>query len=120
MVGSATQDRVDARGTELWPDAPLDRAFNVDQPNRVWAGDISYVWTAQGWLYLAVVLDLYSRAVIGWAMSERITDDFTLDALDMALARRRPPPGLLHHSDRGSMPAATTRRSWRSTASSAA
>ncbi len=79
----------------------LNRAFGVTQPNRVWAGDISYVWTAEGWLYLAVVLDLYSRAVIGWAMSERLTTELATDALTMALWRRKPKEGLLHHSDRG-------------------
>ena len=79
----------------------LDRAFNVTEPNCVWAGDISYVWTAQGWLYLAVVLDLYSRAVIGWAMSERLTADLATQALTMALWRRKPARGLLHHSYRG-------------------
>lgn len=79
----------------------LDRGFSVAQPNRVWAGDISYVWTAQGWLYLAVVIDLYSRAVIGWAMSERLTAELATQALTMALWRRKPAGGLLHHSDRG-------------------
>lgn len=79
----------------------LDRGFSVSQPNRVWAGDISYVWTAQGWLYLAVVLDLYSRAVIGWSMGERLTADLATQALTMALWRRKPARGLLHHSDRG-------------------
>jgi putative transposase len=79
----------------------LNRAFSVTQPNRVWAGDISYVWTAQGWLYLAVVLDLYSRAVIGWAMSDRLTTQLATDALRMALWRRQPTGALLHHSDRG-------------------
>ena len=79
----------------------LNRAFSVTQSNRVWAGDISYVWTAEGWLYLAVVLDLYSRAVIGWAMSERLTTDLATQALTMALWRRKPKGALLHHSDRG-------------------
>jgi len=79
----------------------LARTFSVAEPNRVWAGDISYVWTAQGWLYLAVVLDLYSRAVIGWAMSDRLTTHLATDALTMALWRRKPKGALLHHSDRG-------------------
>lgn len=79
----------------------LNREFSVAQPNRVWAGDISYVWTAQGWLYLAVVLDLYSRAVIGWAMGERLTAELATQALTMALWRRKPAGALLHHSDRG-------------------
>lgn len=79
----------------------LDRQFTASASNRVWAGDITYVWTDAGWLYLAVVLDLYSRAVIGWAMGPRLTADLATDALTMALARRKPEPGLLHHSDRG-------------------
>jgi putative transposase len=79
----------------------LNRRFSVSQPNRVWAGDISYVWTAEGWLYLAVVLDLYSRTVIGWAMGERLTAELATQALTMALWRRKPADGLLHHSDRG-------------------
>ena len=79
----------------------LERQFTVTQPNRVWAGDITYVWTHEGWLYLACVLDLYSRAVIGWAMGPRLTADLAAHALTMALARRRPSVGLLHHSDRG-------------------
>jgi len=85
------------------PVAPntLNRQFVVTAPNRVWAGDITYVWTAEGWLYLAVVLDLYSRAVIGWAMGSRLTADLAQDALTMALWRRQPQPGLTHHSERG-------------------
>lgn len=79
----------------------LDRQFAVSAPNRVWAGDITYLWTEEGWLYLAVVLDLYSRAVIGWAMGSRLTADLAAEALTMALWRRKPGRGLLHHSDRG-------------------
>jgi putative transposase len=79
----------------------LDRQFAPTAPNRLWAGDITYVWTLEGWLYLAVVLDLFSRAVIGWAMGPRLGADLAADALTMALARRRPATGLLHHSDRG-------------------
>ena len=86
----------------------LERAFTVEAPNRVWAGDITYVWTLEGWLYLAVLLDLYSRRVIGWAMSQRITVELTKQALTMALAKRAPMAGLLHHSDRGSQYAATS------------
>jgi transposase InsO family protein len=79
----------------------LNRAFRVDAPDRVWAGDITYVWTDEGWLYLAAVLDLYSRAVIGWAMGRRLTAGLATEALTMALRRRKPAAGLLHHSDRG-------------------
>jgi putative transposase len=79
----------------------LNRQFSVAAPNRVWAGDITYVFTKEGWLYLAVVLDLYSRAVIGWAMGSRLTAELATEALTLALWRRKPKPGLLHHSDRG-------------------
>jgi len=84
----------------------LDRQFTAPQPNRVWAGAITYIWTLEGWLYLAVLLDLYSRAVIGWAMSPRLTGELTEQALRMALKTWQPTAGLLHHSDRGSQYAA--------------
>ena len=86
----------------------LNRQFTVTHPNRVWAGDITYVWTTEGWLYLAVLLDLYSRLVIGWAMGHRLTVELAEQALTMALANRTPRAGLLHHSDRGSQYAATS------------
>ena len=91
-----------------WPVATniLNRQFQVEQPNRVWAGDLTYVWTTEGWLYLAVVLDLYSRLVIGWAMGHRLTVELAERALTMALVKRNPTAGLLHHSDRGSQYAA--------------
>lgn len=75
--------------------------FTVAEPNKVWAGDITYIPTAQGWLYLAVVLDLFSRRVVGWSMAAHTRTQLTLDALQMALSRRQPAPGLLFHSDRG-------------------
>jgi putative transposase len=83
----------------------LDRRFDVDAigaTDRVWAGDITYVGTQEGWLYLAVVLDLRSRRVVGWSMSQSMERGLVLDALRMALLRRRPGVGVLHHSDRGS------------------
>ena len=83
----------------------LDRGFAVDAigaTDRVWAGDITYVWTLEGWLYLAVVLDLRSRRVVGWSMSQSMERGLVMDALRMALSRRRPGIGVLHHSDRGS------------------
>lgn len=94
------------------PVAPntLNRQFAVAAPNRVWAGDITYVWTAEGWLYLAVVLDLYSRRVIAWGMGSRLTQELATDALTMALGHRQPAAGLLHHTDRGSQYAATAYR----------
>ena len=96
--------RVTTHSRYPFPVAPnvLARQFERAEPDQAWVTDITYIPTGEGWLYLAVILDLCSRFAVGWAMSERITDDLTLDALDMALARRRPPPGLLHHSDRGS------------------
>ncbi len=85
------------------PVAPnvLQRDFHSETPNEKWAADITYIPTQEGWLYLAVVLDLYARRVVGWAMSERLKEDLTLQALDMAIRQRQPPHGLLHHSDRG-------------------
>jgi len=83
-------------------DNVLARQFDVGQPNQAWAGDITYIWTAEGWLYLSVLLDLYSRRVVGWAMSSHIDTALVQGALEMALGRRQPAPGLIHHSDRGS------------------
>ena len=80
----------------------LKRQFDVEQPNQVFASDITYIWTQEGWLYLAVVIDLYSRKVVGWSMSSRMTAQLVCDALTMAIWLRRPKPGLIHHSDRGS------------------
>lgn len=84
----------------------LQRQFQVAVPDCCWAGDITYIWTQEGWLYLAVLLDLCSRRIVGWAVSNRLTEELTLKALDQALAHRRPSAGLLHHSDRGSQYAA--------------
>jgi transposase InsO family protein len=96
--------RVTTHSTHRRPIAAnvLSRQFSVPERNLVWVGDITFIWTAEGWLYLAVLLDLFSRAVVGWSMGERITDELTLAALRMALERRRPGPGLVHHSDQGS------------------
>ncbi len=80
----------------------LQQDFTASQPNQKWAGDITYLWTNEGWYYLAVVLDLYSRKVIGWAMSERMTARLVCDALTMALFRRKHPKGVIVHTDRGS------------------
>lgn len=76
--------------------------FKAEGPDRKWGVDISYIWTAEGWLYLAVVLDLFSRRVIGWATSNRLKRDLAVEALRRALVARNPAPGLVHHSDRGS------------------
>lgn len=88
----------------------LARRFTVDAPDSVWVGDITYVWTAQGWLYLAVLLDLYSRRVVGWALRPTLAEELATEALQMALSRRQPPRGLLHHTDRGCQYAATEYR----------
>ncbi len=80
----------------------LNRDFFAEKPNQKWVVDISYIWTREGWLYLAVVLDLHSRRVIGWAVSNRMKRDLAVRALNMAIALRRPPKGCIHHSDRGS------------------
>jgi putative transposase len=79
----------------------LDRRFTAALPNRKWVVDITYIPTDEGWLYLAGVLDLCSRKIVGWSMADHLRADLVGDALQMALARRRPPAGLLHHSDRG-------------------
>jgi putative transposase len=80
----------------------LNRDFFAEKPNQKWVVDISYIWTREGWLYLAVVLDLHSRRVIGWAVSNRMKRNLAIRALEMAIALRRPPKGCIHHSDRGS------------------
>ena len=80
----------------------LQQDFAASQPNQKWAGDITYVWTREGWVYLAVILDLHSRPVIGWAISNRMKKDLAIPALNMAIALRRPPRDCIHHTDRGS------------------
>lgn len=94
-----TTDR--AHGGPVAPNL-LDQDFSAPGPNRKWGSDISYIWTAEGWLYLAVVIDLFSRRVVGWAVNDRMKKDLAITALRRAIAVRRPEPGLIHHSDRGS------------------
>ncbi len=86
------------------PVAPnlLDRNFAPSGPNQAWTSDITYLWTGEGWLYLAIVLDLFNREVVGWSLKPRMTADIVTDALTMAWFRRKPGAGLIHHSDRGS------------------
>ncbi|HPP74827.1 MAG TPA: IS3 family transposase, partial [Armatimonadota bacterium] len=79
----------------------LARDFRVMGPNQVWVSDITYIWTGEGWLYLETVIDLFSRKVVGWSMSESLKATTALDALQMAIAARNPAPGLIHHSDQG-------------------
>ena len=87
-----------------WPVAPnlIDQDFSATKANQKWGVDITYVWTREGWLYLAVVIDLFSRRVVGWSVGDRLHRSLALAALRQALAIRRPAPGLIHHSDRGS------------------
>jgi putative transposase len=87
-----------------WPVAPniIDQDFAATRPDEKWGADISYVWTREGWVYLAVVIDLFARRVVGWAVGDRLHRSLALAALRKALTMRRPPPGLIHHSDRGS------------------
>ena len=93
------------------PVAPngLEQDFTAAGPHQKGVADITYLWTGEGWLYLAVVLDLFARAVVGWSMAERITKDLVINALGMAIWRRRPAPGLLVHSDSKNLSA---RGSW--------
>jgi transposase InsO family protein len=86
------------------PVAPnlVQRNFSAEAPDRLWTGDITYIWTAEGWLYLAVVLDVFSRRIVGWSMDRRMTDNLVMTAFKNALVRRRPAHGLIFHSDRGS------------------
>lgn len=88
----------------------LDRQFVASAPDRVWLADITYVATSESWLYLAVILDMFSRRIVGWAMSETMPQELTIAALEMAITNRRPGPGLVHHSDRGSQFAARAYR----------
>jgi len=85
------------------PPAPdlINRCFDAQQPNQAWVADMTFVRTREGWLYLTTLLDLFSRRIVGWAMSARPDEALTLSALEMAIASRRPPPGLIHHTDQG-------------------
>lgn len=96
--------RVTTQSDHQEPVAPnlLQRQFKAARANRTWVADISYIWTREGWLYLAVLMDLFSRMIVGWALRERLTAALAIEALEMGLDRRQPPDNLLHHSDRGS------------------
>jgi putative transposase len=96
VVRTTRRDQTAAVSDDL-----VHRAFTAPAPNRLWVADITYVPTWQGFLYLAVVLDVFSRRVVGWAMAEHLRTELVLDALEMALWNRRPAPGLVHHSDHG-------------------
>jgi transposase InsO family protein len=88
----------------------LNRNFKVYEPNKVWVGDITYIWTDMGWLYLATVIDLFSRKVVGWSMSDRMKTSLVNDAMQMAIWQRKPPKGLIWHTDRGSQYASKSHR----------
>ena len=80
----------------------LDRQFDVECTDAAWCADLTYIWTGEGWLYLAIILDLFSRRILGWSAKRTMERSIVLEALDSALQLRRPPHGLVHHSDRGS------------------
>lgn len=96
--------RVTTRSRHSHPVAAnlLQRRFTAKRPDEIWAADITYIWTREGWLYLAVVMDVFSRRIVGWSLKQRLTAPLALEALQMALSCRRPPRDLVHHSDRGS------------------
>jgi putative transposase len=104
--------RTTTNSKHTFPIAPnvLERDFTALGPDQAWVTDITFLWTKQGWLYLAVILDLFSRRVVGWATSQNVDRHLALAALDMALVHRRPATGLVHHSDRGSTYASTDYR----------
>lgn len=81
----------------------VNRCFNAQKSNLIWVGDVTFISTRKGWLYLAIIMDLYSRMIIGWAMSEQNNKQLALNALDMAILRKKPQPGLVHHTDQGSI-----------------
>jgi putative transposase len=106
QIRSKIKRRFKVRTTDSDHDHPiadnlLDRQFQQPKPDRAWASDITYIPTDQGWLYLAAVIDLCSRKIVGWAMADHLKSPLAIEALDMAIARRKPKAGLLHHSDRG-------------------
>jgi putative transposase len=105
-IRARTPRRFRVRTTDSHHDLPiapnrLDQKFAAERPNQVWLADITYVPTEEGWLYLAVVLDLFTRKIVGWAMRDHMRAELTIPALTMAIQRQKPPPGLTHHSDRG-------------------
>jgi transposase InsO family protein len=100
-----------SRSTQVVAPDLVQRQFIIHQPNRVWTSDITYIWTREGWVYLAVVLDLCSRMIVGWEVSSRLTADLVTNAVERALYWRRPDENLILHSDRGSQYASTELRS---------
>lgn len=96
--------RVTTDSNHSEPIAPniLERQFEVHKPNKVWTTDVTYIWTLQGWMYLAVVMDLFNREIVGWSVDDHMKTSLCINALQMAYQRRKPTEGLVHHSDRGS------------------
>jgi putative transposase len=106
QIQAKTRKRFVPRTTDSRHDHPvavnrLQRDFSAPRPNAKWVADLTYIPTGEGWLYLAALLDLYSRKIVGWSMANHLRAPLAIDALNMAVALRRPPPGLVHHSDRG-------------------
>jgi putative transposase len=97
-------------GKGMYAENLLKGRFEAEGPNKIWTSDITYIRTSEGWLYLAVVLDIYTRRIVGWAISERITAKIVTDALAMAIKHQNPPEGLIFHSDRGSQYSSKTVR----------
>ena len=110
--------RVTTNSDHRHPIAPnlLQRNFSASAPDRVWVGDITYLWTREGWMYLAVLIDVYSRRIVGWAMRPYLSRELVIEALRRALELRGPPPGLIHHTDRGSQYASDDYRNLMKTA----
>ncbi len=104
--------KITTRSSHRYPISPnlVNRNFQADKPNTVWASDITYIKTMEGWLYLAVVMDLYSRKIVGWSLGRKMAVDMVKNALIMAIGRRKPGVGLIHHSDRGVQYACTEYR----------
>jgi putative transposase len=104
LVSKQPGSHVCKKATVERPDIPnvLNREFDVEAPNQVWCGDITYIWAQGKWHYLAVVMDLYARRVVGWALSAKPDADLVVEALDVAYEQRGKPQGLLFHSDQGS------------------
>lgn len=104
--------KITTRSNHRYPVSPnlLERNFQADKPNMVWASDITYIKTMEGWLYLAVVMDLYSRKIVGWSIARNMAVKMVKNALMMAIGRRQPDNGLIHHSDRGMQYACTEYR----------
>ena len=95
--------KITTQSHHRYPVSPnlIQRCFQTDKPNMVWVSDITYIKTAEGWLFLAVVMDLYSRKIVGWSLARNMAVEMVKNALIMAIGRRTPGPGLIHHSDRG-------------------